>query len=140
MFPVPGPAPALQATAGQHRLRERSLAARDERSESPVAGTQEGRTLTTAGRPRTDRICRSAGPVPGVTVDSPHIGWVDGHEGIEYTACNQDGDWQVRVTQFGEPYPAHQWAHDQQALGGRVFRRRVVLVDGWAEMRLPENA
>jgi hypothetical protein len=31
-------------------------------------------------------------------------------------------------------YPAEQWARDQQALGARVFRRRVVVVEDWAEV------
>jgi hypothetical protein len=61
-------------------------------------------------------------------------------EVTEYAARNQDGHWQVRVTRPGEPYPADQWARDQQALGARVLRRRVIVVEDWAEMRLHENA
>jgi hypothetical protein len=61
-------------------------------------------------------------------------------EVIEYAARNQDGDWQIRVTRPGEPYPAAQWARDQQALGARVLRRRVIVVDDCTEMRLNENA
>jgi hypothetical protein len=61
-------------------------------------------------------------------------------EVIEYAARNQDGQWQIRATHPGEPYPADQWARDQLALGARVLRRRVVVADDWAEMRLHENA
>ncbi|HEY2276785.1 MAG TPA: hypothetical protein VGI00_00410 [Streptosporangiaceae bacterium] len=61
-------------------------------------------------------------------------------EVIDYAAQSQDGNWQIRVTRPGEPYPADQWARDQQALGARVLRRRVIVVDDWTEMRLNENA
>jgi hypothetical protein len=64
---------------------------------------------------------------------------VDGHEVIEYAARNQDGDLLIRVARPGEPYPAGQWARDQQALGARVLRRKVIVVDDWTEMRLHEN-
>jgi hypothetical protein len=64
---------------------------------------------------------------------------MDGHEVTEYAVRNQDGHWQIRVTRPGEPYPASQWARDQQALGARVLRRRVIVVDDWNEMRLAEN-
>jgi hypothetical protein len=61
-------------------------------------------------------------------------------EVTEFAARSQDGHWQVRVTRPGEPYPAGQWARDQQAIGARVLRRRVIVVDDWTEMRLHETA
>ena len=56
MFPSAdtGPSRTHTPSSSRRRVRERSLAARDERSESPVAGTKEGRKLTRAGRPRPD--------------------------------------------------------------------------------------
>jgi hypothetical protein len=113
--------PALDPHAHNSRQprqsRERSLAARDERSESPVAGTQEGRTLTTAGRPPPGR----PGPVGRVSDGGhrrwQHTGQMGAEEVTEYAARNQDGHWQVRVTRPGERYPAGQRARDQQALG-----------------------
>jgi hypothetical protein len=118
---------------------ERSLAAWSERSESPVAGTQEGRTLTQpGGHARTDPAVGPAGRQPA-SLGRAHTGLVDGHEVIEYTARNQDGGWETRVSRPGELYPADQWASDQQALGSRVLRRRSIVVD-WAEVQLHENA
>lgn len=59
---------------------------------------------------------------------------MDGKEVIEYAARNQDGDWQIRTTRSGEFYPAGRWAQDQQALGARVLRRRVIVLEDWIEI------
>lgn len=31
-------------------------------------------------------------------------------------------------------YPLEQWIPDQQAHGGRIFKRRVIVVEGWTEI------
>lgn len=59
MFPQPAAQHA--SSCGTHVIpQERSLAAGDERSESPVAGTQEGRTLTTGWAASAARVRRTA--------------------------------------------------------------------------------
>jgi hypothetical protein len=65
---------------------------------------------------------------------------VGAHEVIEYAAHNQDGGWETHVSRPGELYPAGQWARDQQALGARMLRRRIIVVDDWTEVQLHENA
>jgi hypothetical protein len=65
---------------------------------------------------------------------------VDVEHTIEYAAWNIDGEWEFRVTRPGELYPAGQWARDQQALGSRVLRRRIIVVDDWAEIPPAEKA
>lgn len=55
-------------------------------------------------------------------------------EVIEYAARTTDGDLVVRASHRGELYTAEQWARDQLALGSRVLRRRIVVVEDWAEV------
>lgn len=55
-------------------------------------------------------------------------------EVAEYAAYNVDGALEVRAARRGDSYPADRWAQDQQALGSRVLRRRVVVVEDWTEM------
>jgi hypothetical protein len=53
---------------------------------------------------------------------------------IEYAARTIDDEWEFRATCPGELYSAAQWARDHQALGSRVLRRRIIVIDDWAEM------
>jgi hypothetical protein len=63
---------------------------------------------------------------------------VNGIEVFEYAARTVDGEVVVRSSQDEEPkYPAARWARDQQALGARVQRRRIIVLDDWAG--LPEE-
>ena len=55
-------------------------------------------------------------------------------EVIDYAAYNLDGGLEVRTTHPGDLYPAEQWARDQQGLGSRVLRRRIIVVEDWVEM------
>jgi hypothetical protein len=59
-------------------------------------------------------------------------------EVTEYAARTVDGGLVIRSSQGEDPkYPAARWARDQQALGSRVQRRRVIVVEDWAEMPGP---
>jgi hypothetical protein len=60
-------------------------------------------------------------------------------EVTEYAARNADGELLIRQSRRGEPYPAEQWARDQLALGARVMRRRVIVVEDWTEMAAGES-
>jgi hypothetical protein len=64
---------------------------------------------------------------------------MDAREVTEYAGDNQDREWATRISHPGELYLADQWARDQRALGTRVLRRRVIVIDDWAEMRPNEN-
>jgi hypothetical protein len=55
-------------------------------------------------------------------------------EVTEYAVRNPDGKLEIRTSRRGEPYPAEQWARDHLALGSRVLRHRVVVVEDWTEM------
>ena len=57
-------------------------------------------------------------------------------EVIEYAARNVDGVLQIRSSGEADPlYPAEQWAPvAERALGSRVFRRRVIVLEDWAEV------
>lgn len=35
-------------------------------------------------------------------------------------------------------YPAEQWTKDQQALGARVFPRRVLVIEEWGEVSISD--
>jgi hypothetical protein len=60
---------------------------------------------------------------------------MDGNEIFEYAARNVEGELAVRSSQDEDPkYPASQWARDQQALGARVQRRRIIVLDDWADL------
>jgi hypothetical protein len=61
-------------------------------------------------------------------------------EVTEYAAYNVDGGLEVRTAHPGDLYPAEQWARDHQALGSRVLRRRVIVVEDWAEMPVDKQA
>jgi hypothetical protein len=61
-------------------------------------------------------------------------------EVTEYAAYNVDGGLEVRATRPGDQYPADRWARDQQALGARVLRRRVIVVEDWTEMPVDKMA
>ena len=54
---------------------------------------------------------------------------------IEFAARSIDGGVEIRTTRDENPqYPAGQWARDQQALGARVQRRRIIVVEDWADL------
>jgi hypothetical protein len=60
---------------------------------------------------------------------------VSSGEVTEYAARTIDGDVVIRSTAGEDPkYPAARWARDQQALGSRVQRRRIIVVEDWAEV------
>jgi hypothetical protein len=60
---------------------------------------------------------------------------VDGEHVVEYAARTIDGGVEIRTTHDGDAkYPAERWARDQQALGARVQRRRIIVVDDWADL------
>lgn len=52
---------------------------------------------------------------------------------FEYAARNVDGELMLRKDDDPH-YPAARWAQDQRALGVRVQRRRIVVVDDWADL------
>jgi hypothetical protein len=63
---------------------------------------------------------------------------MDGTEVIEYAARSIDGGVEIRTTHDEDPkYTAEQWARDQQALGARVQRRRIIVLDDWADLPRP---
>lgn len=60
---------------------------------------------------------------------------MDGEEVTEYAARTVDGGVEVRSSREENPqYPAAQWARDQQALGAQVQRRRIIVLDDWADL------
>jgi hypothetical protein len=60
---------------------------------------------------------------------------VDRDELTEYALRREDGTMVIRTPGPTEAlYPAEHWARDQRALGQRVFRRRVIVVEDWAEL------
>lgn len=65
---------------------------------------------------------------------------MDREELTEYAARNADGEWETRQSRRGELYPAEQWARDHLALGSRVLRRRIVVVEDWAEVEPHDGA
>lgn len=66
-------------------------------------------------------------------------GAVKGDELTEYALRRGEGTMNIRTAGGTELlYPAEQWFWDQQALGARVFRRRVVVVEDWAEVPISD--
>lgn len=60
---------------------------------------------------------------------------MDSNEVTEYAARTVDGELEIRSTRGEAPlYPAERWARDQQALGSRVQRRRIIVLDDWADL------
>ena len=60
---------------------------------------------------------------------------MNGEEVTEYAARTVDGVVEIRSSQDDNPqYPAAQWARDQQALGARVQRRRIAILNDWADL------
>ena len=60
---------------------------------------------------------------------------MDGEEVTEYVVRTVDGELEIRSTRDENPqYPAARWARDQQALGSRVQRRRIIVLDDWADL------
>jgi hypothetical protein len=59
---------------------------------------------------------------------------MDGQEITEYAVRNLDGEWEFRRGQPGQLYTAEQWARDHLALGSRVLRRRVQVIEDWTEL------
>jgi hypothetical protein len=60
---------------------------------------------------------------------------VDGNEVFEYAARTVDGELEIRSSRGESPmYPAAQWTRDQQALGARVQRRRIIVLDDWSDL------
>jgi hypothetical protein len=58
---------------------------------------------------------------------------------FEFAAWNVDGELTIRSSQHDDPhYPAASWARDQRALGARVQRRRIRILDDWSD--LPASA
>jgi hypothetical protein len=59
---------------------------------------------------------------------------VDGDEVFEYAARTIEGELVIRSSKDEDPhYPAARWARDQQALGSRVQRRRIMILDDWED-------
>jgi hypothetical protein len=53
----------------------------------------------------------------------------------EYALPTEAGFMAVRIPAGTERlYPAERWVRDQQALGQRVLRRRIIVVEDWAEV------
>jgi hypothetical protein len=60
---------------------------------------------------------------------------MDGEQVLEFAARAIDGGVEIRTTRDENPqYPVAQWARDQQALGARVQRRRIVVLEDWADL------
>jgi hypothetical protein len=60
---------------------------------------------------------------------------MDGEEVTENAARNVEGELAIRSSQGESPqYPASRWARDQQALGARVQRRRIIVLDDWPDL------
>ena len=60
---------------------------------------------------------------------------MDGDETTEYALQRPDGTMAIRTPGTTEAlYPAEHWVRDQLALGQRVHRRRVIVVEEWAEI------
>jgi hypothetical protein len=60
---------------------------------------------------------------------------MEGDKLTEYALRRGDGTMDIRSPGGTEHlYPAEQWSRDQRALSARVFRRRVVVVEDWAEV------
>jgi hypothetical protein len=54
---------------------------------------------------------------------------------FEYAARNVDGELILRSSRDDDPhYPAARWAQDQRALGAKVQRRRILVVDDRADL------
>ncbi|HEY6502049.1 MAG TPA: hypothetical protein VIZ20_21650 [Streptosporangiaceae bacterium] len=60
---------------------------------------------------------------------------MDGNEVTGCAARTIDGELEIRGSQDENPqYPAARWARDQRALGSRVQRRRIAVLDDWADL------
>lgn len=66
--------------------------------------------------------------------DSP----VAGEQVFEFEVIDGDGQREVRLSSSRrELYPAEAWARDHVALGHRVRRRRIVVLEPWADLPGP---
>jgi hypothetical protein len=61
---------------------------------------------------------------------------VTGDEVTEYAIGIRGGDKQVRNPhpEIERIYPLRQWIPDHQRFGGKVYRRRVIVVEDWVEV------
>lgn len=53
---------------------------------------------------------------------------------VEHALGYKSGDMQVRWSGADRIYPLADWIPAQQEHGGKVYRRTVVVVDGWTEV------
>lgn len=62
-------------------------------------------------------------------------GWTPPREPVvEHALKMSGGGMQVRPTGLERVYPLGEWIADEQRVGHRVLRRRVVVVDDWTEV------
>jgi len=57
----------------------------------------------------------------------------------EYAVMMSGGGYHVRngAPEIEEIYPLAQWVKSERRFGGKVYRRRVVVIEDWAEVTKP---
>lgn len=62
-------------------------------------------------------------------------GWTPpGGTVVEHAEQYTSGAMLVRYPEIEHVYPLAEWITDQQRHGGRIFKRRVIVVDDWTEV------